>query len=39
MNLPTHYRQRGTFQDRVGEWNALGVTLSQDSFAKNETTL
>ena len=34
-----HYRQRGTFEDRLGEWNALGVTLSQDTFAKNEATL
>ena len=34
-----HYRQRGTFEDRLGEWNALGVNLSQDSFAKNEVTL
>jgi len=34
-----HYRQRGTFEDRIGEWNAMGVNLSQDSFAKNEVTL
>jgi len=34
-----HYRQRGTFEDRLGEWNALGVNLSQDSFEKNEATL
>ena len=38
-NLLTHYRQRGTFEDRLGEWNTLGVNLSQDSFAKNEVTL
>lgn len=37
--LVTHYRQRGTFEDRLGEWNALGLNLSQDSFAKNEVTL
>ena len=36
--LLKHYRQRGTFEDRLGEWNALGVNLSQDSFAKNEVT-
>ena len=35
----THYRQRGTFEDRIGEWNALGVNLSLDSFEKNEATL
>ena len=34
-----HYRRRGTFEDRLGEWNALGVRLSQDSFDKNEATL
>ena len=34
-----HYRKRGTFEDRLGEWNALGVNLSQDSFADNEVTL
>jgi hypothetical protein len=37
--LLKHYRQRGTFEDRLGEWNALGVNLPQDSFAKNEVTL
>jgi hypothetical protein len=37
--LLEHYRQRGTFEDRLGEWNALGVNLSQDAFAKNEVTL
>lgn len=37
--LLEHYRRRGTFEDRLGEWNALGVTLSQDTFAKNEVTL
>jgi hypothetical protein len=34
-----HYRQRGTFEDRIGEWNRLGVNLSLDDFAKNEATL
>ena len=34
-----HYRRRGTFEDRLGEWNALGVRLSQDSFDKNEAAL
>ena len=33
------YRQRGTFEDRLGEWNGLRVNLSQDSFRKNEATL
>lgn len=37
--LLTHYRRRGTFEDRLGEWNTLGVNLSQDSFPKNEVTL
>ena len=34
-----HYRDRGTFEDRVGEWNSLGVKLSHDDFFKNEATL
>jgi hypothetical protein len=34
-----HYRQRGTFEDRIGEWNALDVNLSLDDYAKNEVTL
>ncbi|MDR1533529.1 MAG: hypothetical protein LBU64_00290 [Planctomycetota bacterium] len=33
-----HYRQRGAFEDRLGKWNALGVNLSQNDFAKNEVT-
>jgi hypothetical protein len=33
-----HYRRRGTFEDRIGEWKALRVRLSQDSFEKNEVT-
>jgi hypothetical protein len=32
-----HYRQRGTFEDRVGEFNqAIGVHLSSPDFAANE---
>ena len=38
--LVEHYRQRGTFEDRLGEFNAcVGGGLSQGSFAANETTL
>lgn len=37
--VTTHYRQRATFEDRLGEWNSLGVNLSQDCFIKNEVTL
>jgi hypothetical protein len=37
--LLNHYRQRGTFEDRLGEWNALGVNLSQNAFAKNEVAM
>jgi hypothetical protein len=33
------YRKRGTFEDRLGEWNGLRVNLSQDTFRKNEATL
>jgi len=33
------YRQRGTFEDRIGEWNSLRVNLSQDTFLKNEAAL
>ena len=33
------YRQRGTFEDRIGEHNGLRVNLSQDTFRKNEATL
>ena len=33
------YRQRGTFEDRLGEWNGLRVNLSLDTFRKNEATL
>ena len=38
--LVEHYRQRGTFEDRLGEFNAcLGNGLSQQSFEANETSL
>jgi hypothetical protein len=38
--LVEHYRQRGTFEDRLGEFNAcVGAGLSQGNFAANETTL
>lgn len=34
------YRQRGTFEDRVGEWNATThASLSARAFAENEATL
>jgi len=33
------YRQRGTFEDRIGEWNGLRINLSQDTFRKNEAAL
>src|SRR5690606_6387415 len=39
-NLLTHYRGRGTFEDRLGEFNqAIGVHLSSQPFAKNEVTM
>jgi hypothetical protein len=39
-SLLEHYRQRGTFEDRLGEFNAcVGANLSQGDFAANETTL
>ena len=35
-----HYRRRGTFEDRLGEFNAaIGNGLSADSFAANEASL
>jgi hypothetical protein len=35
-----HYRQRGTFEDRLGEFRAaIGPHLSSPSFAENETLL
>jgi len=34
-----HYRQRGTFEDRLGEFNqALGTQLSSPEFRENEAT-
>lgn len=39
-DLVAHYRQRGTFEDRLGELNAcVHGGLSQGSFAANETSL
>ena len=38
-DLLSHYRKRGTFEDRLGEWNAFGVNLSHNDFGKNEVTL
>ena len=36
----SHYRQRGTFEDRLGEFNeAIGCRLSSSDFAENEVTL
>lgn len=35
-----HYRPRGTFEDRLGEFNqAIGAHLSSATFAENEATL
>ena len=35
-----HYRRRGTFEDRLGEFNqALAVPLSSPEFRENEATL
>ena len=35
-----HYRQRGTFEDRLGEFQqAIGPRLSHDDFAANEALL
>lgn len=35
-----HYRQRGTFEDRIGEFQqAIGPHLSHDDFAANEALL
>ncbi len=39
-DLLSHYRQRGTFEDRLGEFNeAIGCRLSSSVFAENEVTL
>ncbi|MBI2478128.1 MAG: transposase, partial [Planctomycetia bacterium] len=38
--LLSHYRQRGTFEDRLGEFNAvIGPHLSSAEFVENETTM
>jgi hypothetical protein len=38
--LLEHYRARGTFEDRLGEFNqAIGAHLSSQSFAENECTM
>ena len=38
--LLDHYRARGTFEDRLGEFNqAIGANLSSQSFEENETTM
>ncbi len=38
--LLEHYRRRGTFEDRIGEFNhAIAVRLSLPTFAENEATL
>ena len=37
--LLNHYRRRGTFEDRLGEFNqAIGVHLSSPKFKENEAT-
>ena len=39
-NLVEHYRKRGTFEDRLGEFNAvIGPGLPADTFEANETSL
>jgi hypothetical protein len=39
-DLVEHYRRRGTFEDRLGEFNAaIGNGLSAGSFAANEASL
>ena len=39
-DLVEHYRRRGTFEDRLGEFNgAIGPGLSANSFAANEASL
>ncbi len=38
--LLNHYRKRGTFEDRLGEFNqAIGVHLSSQDFASNEVSM
>lgn len=39
-SLLEHYRRRGTFEDRLGEFNgAIGAHLSSRSFKENEATM
>src|SRR5690606_23805128 len=39
-DLLAHYRRRGTFEDRFGEFNeAIGIHLSSQPFARNEVTM
>ena len=39
QELLAHYRRRGTFEDRFGEFNgAIGPNLSSPAFAENEAT-
>ncbi len=39
-DLLEHYRNRGTFEDRLGEFNAcVGNGLSAEAFEANETAL
>jgi len=38
--LLAHYRKRGTFEDRLGEFNeSIGVHLSSQGFQENEVTM
>ncbi len=38
--LLTHYRKRGTFEDRLGEFNeSIGVHLSSQGCKENEATM
>ena len=38
--LLAHYRKRGTFEDRLGEFNeSIGVHLSSQGFKENESTM
>jgi hypothetical protein len=38
--LLAHYRKRGTFEDRLGEFNeTIGVHLSSQGFKENEATM
>ncbi len=40
QQLLAHYRRRGTFEDRLGEFNnAIGVHLSSPGFKENEVTM